>query len=142
MKARAYSLTELLVTLMVITIIVLAAGHFFLPAIMGTFPFGPVQTKEVTVNRLYVDYSGGKDSQRSHYMVGTDVGVYEVNNSWWLGIWNADELYSKLQQGKRYRISSKGNQVLNMFVQKYPGITKIEDGSDDQRPVSGTHENP
>lgn len=36
------------------------------------------------VERLYVDFSGTKDSSKSHYMVGTDQGVFEVDNSIWL----------------------------------------------------------
>lgn len=89
---------------------------------LNVAPFGPEITQQVTIERLYVDVSG----ESSHYMVGTDKGVFEVNNSMWLGIWNADEAYSKLQTGKTYTITTKGVKLLDWWIQQYPLITKIE----------------
>lgn len=123
----ALTLTEILTALSAVALVATIIGALCLPAIIGTFPFGPERTVEAKVTRLYVDYSGGKEHSQSHYMVGTDQGVFEVDNSWWAGIFNADELYSKLEQGKRYRITIKGNKYLNAMSQTYPGVIAVEE---------------
>ena len=111
--------------LFVVFIIGLVVAFAF-PVMMGTYPFGPEQTLNVTINRLYIDTSSDGDGGRqSHYMVGTDKGVYEVDNSWIAGIWNADEIYSSLQQGSNYTITVKGNKYVNFFMQQYPYIIKV-----------------
>ena len=93
--------------------------------VLGLYPFGPERTITATVNRLYVDVSGSKESADSHYMVGTDVGVFEVDNSWWLHIWDADKKYAMLKEGNTYELTIKGNERTSMFFQSYPGITKV-----------------
>ena len=118
---KAFTLIELLIVIAIIAILAVSIG-----GVMGgcsgkgfvTFPFGPENSLTVTVKRLYVDYDGEFRS----YMVGTDNGVFEVDNSAMLGIYNADETYSSLEEGKTYYIITKGEQVTNMFLQKYPVI--------------------
>lgn len=78
--------------------------------------------KDVLIQRLYVD--GNKED--SHYMVGTDKGVFEVDNGPMLGIWNADKLYSQLVVGKRYNLTTKGKEYVNWFMQEYPYIIAVE----------------
>lgn len=87
----------------------------------GVDGFGPVVTQTATVERLYVDNGGS-----SHYMVGTDKGVFEVSNGWLLGLWNADELYAKLEAGETYTITTKGNKVVGWFFQQYPYIIEVK----------------
>lgn len=112
--------------IIVIVGIILAVS---LPIMIGTYPFGPEATHHVTVNRLYIDTSSDGDGGReSHYMVGTDKGVFEVDNSWIAGIWNADDMYASLLQGSNYTITVKGNKVVNFFMQEYPYIIRIEKG--------------
>lgn len=97
-----------------------------LPIMIGTFPFGPEQIHQVTVNRLYIDTSSdGDGGHNSHYMVGTDKGVFEVDNSWIAGIRNADDMYASLLQGSNYTITVKGKKVVNFFMQEYPYIIRI-----------------
>ena len=60
-------------------------------------------------------------------MVGTDQGVFEVDNGLWLGVWNSDELYSKLIQGHKYHITTKGNKWVNMFFQEYPYVVAVQE---------------
>ena len=88
----------------------------------GIGGFGPEYVNQVTIQRLYVD--GGKSS---HYMVGTDQGVFEVDNLY-LGaqVFNSDELYSQLEVGKTYTLKIKGNKVINWFIQEYPYIIEIQ----------------
>lgn len=94
--------------------------------LVGVFPFGPENTYDVNVTRLYVDVSGSGEDKESHYMVGTDKGVFEVDNSLWNWIWNADEIYAQLQQGSNYTIRVKGRKVVNWFYQEYPYILSVE----------------
>jgi hypothetical protein len=85
----------------------------------GTDGFGPERDEQITVQRLYVD--------KSSYMVGTDKGVYEVQNFILpIQIFNSDELYSKLEVGKTYSVTLKGNKVLNPIMQQYPYIISIK----------------
>ena len=89
----------------------------------GVNGFGPEKEQVITVERLYVD--GGKSS---HYMVGTDKGVYEVSNFMFpVQIYNSDEIYSNLQVGKRYAIKTKGNKILNWYFQEYPYIIEVKE---------------
>lgn len=122
---KAFTLIELLVVISIVAIIAAMALHTIGGPGWGFFPFGPTRTVTATVQRLYVDTSSHDKSTSSHYMVGTDKGVYEVDNSWWIGIWNADEIYSRLQQGHTYMLTTKGNKVVNMWMQQYPGIIAV-----------------
>ena len=107
----------------IITVIVTMVGSMILiDYSYGVSGFGPEDTRQVTINRLYVD--GGKSS---HYMVGTDKGVYEISNHLIpIQIFNCDELYSKLEVGKAYTVKVKGNKVTNWFMQQYPYIIEIK----------------
>jgi hypothetical protein len=89
----------------------------------GVNGFGPEEEQVITIERLYVD--GGESS---HYMVGTDKGVYEVSNFMFpVQIYNSDEIYSNLQVGKRYAIKTKGNKILNWYFQEYPYIIEVKE---------------
>jgi hypothetical protein len=106
-------------------IFLIFAGIIGLRAGLGLFPFGPEQEIVAKVNRLYVDYSGAKDTTSSHYMVGTDQGVFEVSNSLWLWMWDADKRYSQLQTDKEFKLKVKGNELINIIFQEYPRITSV-----------------
>jgi hypothetical protein len=113
--------------LMVGIICLFIFGLFFIPMAFGLGGCGPTRTQEIVVQRLYVDNSG----ETSHYMVGTDCGVFEVDNGLFLGMWNADEVYSKLKEQKRYRVVTKGNKVVGMFLQSYPYIVQVTEIKED-----------
>lgn len=122
----AFTLIEALTLIAILAIVVFLIGTLLVYPVLGMFPFGPEKTVTAKVERLYVDYSGGKNSSSSHYMVGTDQGVFECDNSLWLWIWDADERYSSMKQGETYRLRVKGKKVLNMLFQEYPGIVSVE----------------
>lgn len=103
-------------------LIVVGIIALLIPFGCGIGGFGPTNTHDVTVNRLYVDHS----DHESHYMVGTDQGVFEVDNGIMLGLYNADELYSRMREGHRYHITAKGRQYANIFMQEYPYITNVQ----------------
>ena len=104
------------------TFVTMIGSMFLLWYSLGVKGFGPEYVNTVTVQRLYVD--GGSSS---HYMVGTDKGVYEINNILIpIQLFNCDELYSKLEVGKTYNIKVKGNKVTNWLVQQYPYIIEIK----------------
>jgi hypothetical protein len=89
----------------------------------GVNGFGPEKECKVTIQRLYVD--GGRSS---HYMVGTDQGVFEVQNRLIpFQMFNSDEVYSQLEVGKTYTLKVKGNKVLNWWFQEYPYILEVEE---------------
>jgi len=92
----------------------------------GAGVWGPTRTQEVLVQRLYVDSGGGKNGN-SHYMVGTDKGVFEVDNGVLLWQWNSDELYAQMKEGKRYRLRTEGNKIVGFFLQQYPYVTAVEE---------------
>jgi hypothetical protein len=121
---RSHSTGTPLVVLGVI--LFLAAGIGGCNMLLGIGAWGPQQVHETTVNRLYVDISGSGENRKSHYMVGTDAGVFECSNSLLMGIWNTDELYSRLKEGKRFRITTKGRRVVNFLFQEYPYIKAVE----------------
>ena len=108
-------------------LVLLIAGIFSLSPILGLYPFGPESTEVVTVNRLYVDVSGSKDSTKSSYMVATDKGVFEMNNSLWLWVFNIDEIYGQLEAGKKYEVTVKGNKLVNLLFQVYPHILTVKE---------------
>ncbi|MEW6304397.1 MAG: hypothetical protein AB1705_13045 [Verrucomicrobiota bacterium] len=111
-------------------ILVAAVGLLLLSGLsyplLGLFPFGPTATHTVKIQRAYVDVSGSKNSTQSHYIIGTDKGVFEVDNSIINGIANADEIYAGLQPGKTYRVKVRGNKVVNFFFQSYPHIVEVK----------------
>jgi len=103
---------------------------------LGIGSFGPTLIQDVVVQRTYVDFSGTGDDKESHYMVGTDKGVFEVANGLLLGLWNSDELYAQMQSGKRYRITTKGKRVVGMFFQEYPYVVAVQPIPDGIAPSS------
>ena len=105
----------------VVVLVVLGIGFS-----LGIGAWGPTQVHDVAVTRTYVDFSGSGDSKASHYMVGTDKGVFEVDNGLFIWTWNADELYAKIQVGKQYRITTRGKKVVGMFFQEYPYVVSVE----------------
>ena len=104
--------------------VVLLIGFFFgLPYGLGLYPFGPRSVQTITVERLYVDAQG----KSSSYMVASDKGIFEMDNSFILGIFNVDELYGQLEAGKTYEVTVKGGKLLNVLFQAYPHITTVQE---------------
>jgi len=117
-NAELLALGTILLVLLVICSIPIGCN-----AVHGAYGFGPVRTVTATVERTYED--SGKES--SSYMVVTDGGVFEVDNGWLLGLWNADELYGQIKPGRRYEFTTKGNRVLGFWFQSYPYITAAKE---------------
>lgn len=117
--------TDLLPILAVpVVCVVLLVGIFFgLPYSLGLYPFGPESTQTITVERLYVDISG----KSSNYMISSDKGIFEMDNSLILQIFNIDELYGQLEAGKSYEVTVKGGKLLNFLFQTYPHITTVKE---------------
>lgn len=113
---------------LIISVFFLMVMATAIPVTIGIGGWGPTaQVTGATVQRLYVDFeSKSKDGSESAYMVGTDKGVFEVDNGFLLSVWNADELYAKLQVGKTYNFVTKGKKVANIFFQEYPYIVHAE----------------
>lgn len=110
---------ELLICIAIIAIVVAMVGGF--GGCFGVGGCGPTNSvQHATVQRLWVDNLGKGGSA---YMVGTDKGVFEVDNGIMLGMWNADEVYGSLHQGKTYDFVTKGRKIQSFFMQEYPRIT-------------------
>jgi hypothetical protein len=119
---RNYIEFLLLIFVVPVGAIALLIGIFFgLPYSLDLYPFGPQSTETIKIERLYIDVSG----ESSDYMIGTDKGVFEMDNSFILGIYNIDELYAKLEVGKTYEAKVKGKKLLNFLFQAYPHITEV-----------------
>jgi outer membrane phospholipase A len=73
----------------------------------------------------HVDIQKSSDSSSSHYMVATNMGIFEVDNGIMLDVWNSDEIYGALEVGKTYTITTKGERVVGMFFQSYPYVIKV-----------------
>jgi len=101
-------------------ILLLITGLIFARIIIGfsTGGTGPTNNLVVTVESKHIDTS----HKESHYMVVTDKGAFEVANGLFLGIYNADEVYGHMQQGKTYAVTTKGVRMVNLFMQEYPYI--------------------
>jgi len=104
-------------------LILVATMLFGFNILVGIYPFGPTKQVTATISRTYVDTL--PDGGGSAYMVATDVGVYEVEDSFITGIYNSDEIFSKLVQGKTYTLTVKGRRMANILCQEYPGIIKV-----------------
>lgn len=92
----------------------------------GSWSFGedPHEIEAIVQNK-HVDISGGESSS-THYMVTTDKGTFEIDNGWIMGIWNADELYGQLEQGKAYKLTVRGDTTTAWWTQTYPYIIEVE----------------
>ncbi len=112
--------------LMVGVVIVGILFAMILPACTRTGGFGPENIVQGTVLSKHIDHSSdGDGGSVSHYMLTTNTGTYEVNNGIMLGVWNADEIYGRIQVDHRYTFRTKGTRVVNAFLQEYPYIVEI-----------------
>ena len=125
-RNSGFELNELMIMVAIVFVVVSLLFVIMARPVMGIFPFGPESSVTAKVERVYVDYSGGKESSSSHYMVGTDVGVFEVDNSLWLWMWDADKRYAKIKEGNTYAFRVKGREVIGLLFQEYPGIIAVE----------------
>jgi prepilin-type N-terminal cleavage/methylation domain-containing protein len=122
-KKSGYTLVEIMIVLVIIGLVVAIAMPLIASIVHGVGSLGPTRRQIVTVESAHVDVKEGG----SHYMVGTDAGVFELENGFFLGIYNADELYAKLKKGGRYAITTKGNKAIGFWMQEYPYIVSIEE---------------
>jgi len=111
------------VIITVLLVVILIAIPILVLNSCGIYGFGPHNTVEATVKNKHVDNAG----RASHYMVTTDKGTFEVQNGMMLNTWNADEIYGRIEIGKKYRFSTKGNKVVNPIIQEYPYIINLVD---------------
>lgn len=79
------------------------AGPCYLLGIEGFGPYSLVQDAKIISKHI----DAGKD--HSSYMITTDKGTFEISNGFVLGIWNSDEIYGTIKEGKFYNFSLKGN---------------------------------
>lgn len=121
-KNKGAYVIEWLILTHVVSVILCVVIYTMVFPIYGLFPFGPVKTVEVKVERLYVDHS----NNGSDYMVGTDKGVFECDDSYINGIFNADEIYSNLKEGKRYLLTVRGRKLTNMIWKEYPNVLAVK----------------
>jgi hypothetical protein len=125
MKNKAFTSIEGMILLVIIGLIAVTAFTAIGAPIMGIGGFGPEKSiSHATVISKHVDIQKSSDSTSSHYMVATNMGTFEVDNGFLLGIWNSDEIYGGLEIGKTYTFTTKGEKVVGMFFQYYPYIIK------------------
>ena len=105
--------------LLFVLIVLAIAAALFSPVILGVGGFGPRQEITTQVISKHVDVG----HHHSHYMVTTNAGTFEVDNGLMLGMWNSDEVYGRLQEGKTYELTVAGREYVNFFMQHYRFIT-------------------
>lgn len=122
MKGKFASIGVAVIVLVVAAAIIFGLTHNFWLGLNG---WGPVRTVDTVVTKTYIDHG---EQNQSHYMVGTESGVFEVDNGWNLGVSNADEIYAKMKEGHKYHLTTKGNKLVWYFgIQNYPYIIKVEE---------------
>ena len=133
MKVSQAVKTVVLATLLVVIVIVaLVAAIIAIPMSHGIGYWGPERTWTATVTDKWIDTeSDGDGGRQSHYMVSTDKGVFECDNSLLLGIWNADEIYGQLDEDKTYTIKTRGNGCKRWYIQEYPYVISVEEVPDE-----------
>lgn len=116
LSTNRLSVSGIVMSLRVITIVI--AGVVGCYAGYGLGGFGPTQKMLVTVSDKHID----QKNDTSRYIVSTDQGVFQCDNSMVLGICNADEIYGNLTTGNTYSITTKGREAVNSFMREYPYI--------------------
>lgn len=95
----------------------------FSSVILGIDGYGPYKNiSDITIISKHID-----SGKKSHYMVTTNQGTFEVGNGYFLGVWNSDEIYGNLKENKNYDIRIKGNKIINFFFQEYPYIIEAKE---------------
>lgn len=122
---KAFTLVELMIVIVIVGILAAIVIGPIGGCAMGVGGFGPENMVTCKVISKHVDVQKSSDSSSSHFMVGTDKGTFEVDNGLFLRVWNADEIYGRLEIGKTYTLKTKGAKVVNMFIQEYPYIVAI-----------------
>ena len=88
--------------------------------IIGTISYTTVETQTCTV--VDKDRAAGRDGKSNMRVYTSDCGVFEVRDSLIDGLWNSSDLYSSIQEDKRYTITARGLRV--PFFSMFPGIIK------------------
>lgn len=115
---------KLLIIVAIVAIVAVLAINIIAPMVLDIGGYGPTKTvTNATVVSKHVDISKGENSSETHYMVTTSEGTFEVDNGILLKVWNADEIYGKLKEGKTYNLTTKGEKHVNWFFQYYPYVT-------------------
>ena len=88
------SISKLIIVIVFFSVIFLC---IFSDMIIGVNGFGPTKSFQATVLSKHIGYSKNSNgNSKSHYMVTTTSGTFEVDNGWLLGVYNADEIYGSL----------------------------------------------
>ncbi len=97
---------EQIVPVFVISIIVFV---IFLPFIHYAYCHRTISTETITIRDKGIIVTGNDQGTHSEHMIYTTNGQALKNtNSLWFKKWNSDELQSKLQIGKTYKIKTYG----------------------------------
>lgn len=114
----------------------------------GSKPTPPVDPYAATrrvlvakVTRTWIDtgstYSAWSETHkpRSYYMVGTVEGVFEIDNLPRLRLYNADELFARIESGNTYSFEIVGEKILSRSRQQYPYIVAVRPAPSTTQPV-------
>ena len=94
----------------------------------GQMPFAEYgYVEDATVLSKHID--SGKKSGDSSYMVTTDKGTFEVQNGYWLDVWNADAIYGQLIEGHHYNFSVRGEEVVMYNINEYRYIVRVSEST-------------
>jgi len=117
---KGFTLVELIVVICLLVIFLLFCIPYCSGGVGG---LGKHDTVTCIVKSKHIDTRGGK----SHYMVTTTQGTFEVDNGPALGVWNADEIYGNILVEHKYLFEIAGAKFVNPIAQYYPYIIRAEE---------------
>lgn len=105
-------------TLILISVIVIVIFTY------PTMYYVSSDTIEITIESKERVVTGSGDSISSKYLIYTDKGVFECTDSWLFFKFNSSDIYSKLKDGKTYKVHVAGWRI--QFFSSYKNIISIE----------------
>lgn len=105
-------------------LVLIVLGICILPRlVLGIGGLGPKSSIQCTVQKTYIDHS----QEGSSYIVMTDAGPFEVDNSFFLWKFDADTTFGNIKEGHKYTLDVSGKRYQNFFMQDFPLIIKAQE---------------
>lgn len=84
--------------------------------------YGNEQTIECTIDEKWIKRTSSKGSDK--YLVSCDGKVYKITDLFFKGKFNSADIYAKLKEGKKYKITVTGYRI--GFFSEYQNINEFK----------------